>query len=298
MIARGLRLLLAIQALGVALCAYLLVRFGGFAPIPAALIGCAALLGVYALFVLATFAITWPRNPDAIPEQKIGFLAACRMVLHEWLAFFALFGVIQPFADAFFAVKGKRRPSSGQPPVMLVHGYRCNSGLWWWMAARLRAAGFTVEAIDLEPALASIDRFAEQLHNRIEAVLQDTGSAKVRIVTHSMGGLVARAYLRRYGTAKVGKLITLACGHHGTRIARLGLGQNAREMEPGSAWLAALEEPVPVPSVTVWAAQDNFIAPQTSSHLSGAEDIMLKGVGHLSFVFSRCILDIVMKELR
>jgi triacylglycerol lipase len=180
---------------------------------------------------------------------------------------------------------------------MLVHGYRCNSGLWWWMIARLRAAGFAADAIDLEPALSSIDRFAEQLHRHIEACLQDAGSAKLRLVTHSMGGLVARAYLQRYGTARVDKLITLACPHHGTRIARLGCGQNARQMEPGSAWLAALGEPAPVPAVTIWTAQDNFVGPQTSSRLSGAQDIVVAGIGHLAFMFSRRVLDIVLEDL-
>jgi hypothetical protein len=52
-----------------------------------------------------------------------------------------------------------------------------------------------------------------------------------------------------------------------------------------------------VPVVTVWTAQDNFIAPQTSSRLSGAQDIIVTGMGHLTLVFSRLVLDIVTKEL-
>jgi triacylglycerol lipase len=297
MVARGLRLGLAVQALGVALCAYLLVGFAEFSLPAAAGLSFAALLCVYFLFTLATFAICWPRKNDGIPGADLGFLAACRTILTEWLAFFALFGVIQPFADSFFSVKAAPRRTE-KLPVMLVHGYRCNSGLWWWMIARLRAAGFAAEVIDLEPALVSIDRFAEQLHHGVEAYLQDTGGPKLRLVTHSMGGLVARAYLQRYGSHRVDKVITLACGHHGTRIARLGLGKNAREMEPGSAWLAALAEPAPAPAVTVWTAQDNFIAPQTSSRLSGAQEIVLSGMGHLTFMFSPHVLDIVLKELR
>lgn len=295
MVARRLRWGVAIQALGVALCAVLLVRFAELSPAVAAALGFAALLSIYLLLTLATFAICWPRN-RGIAAKNIGFLAACRTIAMEWLALFALFAVIQPFADSFFSVKCCPRRTE-KLPVMLVHGYRCNSGLWWWMIDRLRAAGFAADAIDLEPALVSIDRFAEQLHCHIEAYLQDTGSIKLRLVTHSMGGLVARAYLQRYGTARVDKLIALACPHHGTRIARLGCGQNAREMEPGSAWLAALGEPAPVPAVTIWSAHDNFVGPQTSSRLSGAQDFVLAGIGHLTFMFSRRILGIVLKEL-
>ena len=299
MVARGLRWGLVVQALCVALCAYGLVRFGGTRPPLATVTGLAGLFCVYGLFALATFALTWPRKLDAVPEQSIGFFAACLTILREWLSFFALFAVIQPFADSVFRVKREQQQRlQGAFPVVLVHGYKCNSGLWWWMIARLRSAGFTAEAIDLEPALASIDRFADQLHRHIESCLARHGGGKVRLVTHSMGGLVARAYLKRYGSGKVDKLITLACGHHGTRIARLGSGRNAREMEPGSAWLKALPEPVPVRTVSVWTAQDNFIAPQTSSRLSGAESVMLSGIGHLTFMFSERVAGLVVQELR
>lgn len=295
MVAKGLRRGLAVQAIGMAICAYLLVRFAELSLAAAAALSFAVLLGVYLLLTLATFVICLPRSRDDGPGQTISLLAACRMILTEWLAFFALFGVIQPFADELFSVKSRSRRAE-KLPVLLVHGYLCNSGLWWWMIPKLRAAGFVVEALDLEPALASIDRFAEQLHHAIEAYLQETGSLKLRLVTHSMGGLVARAYLKRYGGQRVDKVITLACGHHGTRIAYFGLGKNAREMEPGSVWLAELPEPAPAPVVTVWTAQDNFIAPQTSSRLSGAQDIVVSGMGHLTLVFSRLVLDIVTKE--
>ncbi len=296
MSARGLRWILAVEAAGVFLCAVLLVRFAAMSAAGAFALSAALLLGVYFLFTLATFAVCWPRKASDNAGQKIGAFAACRMIFKEWLAFFALFAVMQPFADSLFSFK-RARQRSDKPPVLLVHGYQCNSALWWWIVGRLRAADFSAEAIDLEPAFAGINSYAEQLHRRIEACIEATGSETVQLVTHSMGGLVARAYIQRHGGRRVGKLITLACGHHGTRIARLGPGKNAREMEPGSAWLAALEEPVPVPAVTVWAAQDNFIAPQTSSRLDGAREIMLTGIGHLTFVFSPRILDILVKEL-
>ncbi len=300
MVARGLRWILAVEALGTAFVAFLLVSYGGLRPLEAAALGLAALLGVYFLFILATFALTWPK-PDAAPGQKIGLASACAMIAREWLSFFALFGVIQPFGDTLFSVKrarGRADAPTDAPLVILVHGYSCNSALWRPMIGRLRKAGFAAEAIDLEPALASIDSFADQLDGFIEAAIRGTGAAKVSLVTHSMGGLVARAYLKKYGARRVNKVVTLTCGHHGTALARLGRGLNAREMTPGSAWLAALPEPAPVPLVSVWAAQDNFIAPQTSSRLAGAGDVMLTGIGHLTFMFSGRVADLVVKELR
>jgi predicted alpha/beta hydrolase family esterase len=288
---------LAVEALGVAFLAFLLVVHGGFQPIEATVLGLAALLLVYFLFILATFALTWPLKPDAARGRKIGLASACVMIAREWLSFFALFGVIQPFGDTLFSVK-RARGRADAPHVILVHGYSCNSALWRPMIGRLRAAGFSAEAIDLEPALASIDSFADQLDGFIEAAARGNGAAKVSLVTHSMGGLVARAYLKKYGARRVKKVVTLACGHHGTTLARLGMGQNARQMAPGSAWLAALPEPAPAPVVSIWAAQDNFIAPQTSARLAGASDVMLSGLGHLTFMFSGRVAGLVVKELR
>lgn len=297
MIARGLRFGLAAQIFGAALFAYGLTNIYKLSAPSAALLGFAALLAVYAGLTLLTFTLTWPRKPEATPAQRIGFLPACLMIFREWLAFFALFAIVQPFGDSLFSVKQARR-RSGEPPIVLVHGYKCNSAFWWWLIVRLRSAGFAAEAVDLEPALASIDGYAGQLHRQIEACLHETGAAKVRLVTHSMGGLVARAYLERYGAARVEGAITLACVHHGTRLARLGFGLNARQMEPGSAWLSALPGRLPIPTVNVWMAQDNFIAPQTSSRMAGSEDIMLSGMGHLTVAFSPLVADLLVKKLR
>lgn len=296
MVARRLRMGLAIQALGVVLFAYLMVRFAGIMPAAAAALSLAALLAAYLLLTLVLFGISWPRSNKAGPGPHPGAVAACRMILAEWLAIFALFAIIQPFADSVFSVK-RKRGGNAKLPILLVHGYACNSALWWWMMPRLRAAGFDADAIDLEPPLGSIEGFADQLHRHIEAYLKDCEACELQLVTHSMGGLVARTYLQRYGEARVGKLITLACPHHGTRLAQLGLGQDAREMEPASGFLAALGEHVPVLAVTIWSAADDFIAPQASAHLDGAKEVWLSGLGHLAFVCSRRVLDIVLQEL-
>jgi pimeloyl-ACP methyl ester carboxylesterase len=104
-----------------------------------------------------------------------------------------------------------------------------------------------------------------------------------------MGGLVSRAYLRRHGAARVAKLVTLGSPHHGSRLAVLGLGENGRQMIPGSAWLAGLNAPgaVPLPeTVSLYSCQDNYVMPQDSSVLDGARVVPLAGIGHLEMAFS------------
>ena len=73
MVARGLRWGLAVQAVGMAICAYLLVRFAELSLAAAAALSFAALLGVYLLFTLATFAIWWPAAATTPPDRPSAF---------------------------------------------------------------------------------------------------------------------------------------------------------------------------------------------------------------------------------
>jgi len=279
--------MLVLELLG----AFIALRALGAGILYAAALSFAILFALHVLLILATFAIARPRAS--------GFIALCQTVAAECLAYFALFAIIQPFERLFIGA-GKAPPGPGKkPPVMLVHGYVCNRGLWWRLLARLRAHGIDAKPVNLEPPLASLGTLAESLHGHIEAYLEETRSEKLVLVTHSMGGLALRAYLVRHGTERVAKAVMLACPHHGTRLALLGFGRNARQMQPGSAWICELakHEPLPVPAVNIWSAHDNFVAPQASGRLEGARELVLDDLGHLSFVFSRRVLKILLQEL-
>jgi triacylglycerol lipase len=214
----------------------------------------------------------------------------------------ALFVFIQPFermwmgADAVAVSLGDQ--AERRVPVLLIHGYLCNRGLWWWLRRRLRAAGIGVATVNLEPPLASIQTLAANLHERIEAVVSETGAHQLVLVGHSMGGLVARAYLARHGAARVVRLATLASPHHGSVMARFGPGKNAREMEPDSAFIAKLPPADPrVPTSSMWSPTDNFVAPQDSARLAGAIDIVLPHCTHLALLFSPQVFEALRVEL-
>jgi triacylglycerol esterase/lipase EstA (alpha/beta hydrolase family) len=170
-------------------------------------------------------------------------------------------------------------------PVLLVHGYGANGGFWAQLAALLEAQGFSHATVDLEPVFGDIEAYAPQLEQAVQALLQASGSAKVVIVAHSMGGLVARAWLRRFGADRVARIITLATPHHGTDLAHMGPGHNARQMRRDAEWLARLdaadrEQRSLFTSIYSW--HDNIIAPQDSCHLPGARNIALAGIGHVA----------------
>lgn len=231
---------------------------------------------------------------------RIGAGQGLVMFLRELAAFFLLFTVVMPFERFFMGDDRLGRSEGGRLPVLLIHGYQCNRGFWLWLRSRLSRAGWQVATISLNPVFNDIDGYVEPLARRIEEILAATGAERAILVGHSMGGLVSRAYLRRHGAARVAKLITLGSPHRGSMLAKLGLGENGRQMVPGSAWLAGLNAPgaVPLPqTVSIYSCQDNYVMPQDSSVLEGAKVVPVAGIGHLEMAFSPEIERLLLAEL-
>lgn len=257
----------------------------------------ALVLGAMLLGRALTMAVTWLvawRHPSAAPPLRAGQRLA--MVLREYGAFVRGFVLVQPWV--WLGMPADRLRASVQP-MLLVHGYGCNRGIWWWLRPRLEAAGHVVATISLEPPWGGIDGFAEQLHARIEAVCAATGAPRVTLVAHSMGGLVSRAYLARHGDARVARLISIASPHGGSRLAHLGLGRCARQMQPGSHWLARLaQQRVNVPFVSIRTPQDNFVMPQQLQRHADARDEPLPGVGHMAALCDERTLRLVLAHTK
>ena len=299
MVARWLRLCLGMEAAVLLVAWALLVQAMGWSSSTAAALAIAAFFAVNSAPIIITYpiALHYRRRVTAVPRS--GSLRVLRGMVNEWLAFLAVFVLVQPFERMWMGSDAVGRVHDRRPAVLLVHGYACNRGQWWWLRRRLRAGGFAVTTINLEPPLADIDCFAGQLHARIEALLAETGVDRVALVAHSMGGLASRAYLRRHGCGRVTTLITLASPHHGTLFARLIPGRNARQMEPDNDWIRQLsdQESFAVPVVSIWGAIDEFMVPQDSSRLANARDTAFATLGHLSMLFSPAVLQRLQAEL-
>jgi len=190
-------------------------------------------------------------------------------------------------------------------PVLLLHGYGCNSGYWAQLLPRLTQARISHATVDLMPVTGDIDSYVVQVERAVEALRAQTGAARIAIVAHSMGGLVTRAWMRRHGDERVQRAITLGTPHFGTGLASFGLGINARQMRcRGGApcdWLRALAEGESVGRrarfTSIFSHHDNIVSPQTSSLLPGARNLAFGGIGHVALGRNPRILDAVMMEL-
>lgn len=197
-------------------------------------------------------------------------------------------------------------PRGGPPqltnPVLLIHGVVCNRGVWRPMARALCAHGFgPIGAVNLEPPMGNIGSHAEYVAKEIRQLRRDCGGARVAIIAHSMGGLVARDVLRLLGPDDISRIVTLGSPHHGSSLTRVLPGLPYRQMEPGSDWLADLnaaqEGHFPVPVTCIYSANDNLITPSASAALEGAACIELNGLGHLSLLSARPAIDCTLAAL-
>lgn len=232
----------------------------------------------------------------ASPAPRLGFFRRLRIMVGEYLAFLLTFLLVIPFERLWMPTD---RLAPGRRPILLVHGYGVSRGIWWLLRRRLEAAGHTVASVSLAPPYTSIGKLVPQLHQRIEDVCAATGSKQVTLLAHSMGGLVCRSYLARHGIARVDKLITLATPHGGTELARIGIGQNAREMRPGSLWLRDMaSESVKIPAVALRNPYDNYAMPQDNQRLPGARDVELPAVGHVAMLYDGRVANLVLDLCR
>ena len=249
----------------------------------AVLFALACLLWLRLWLTAVTFAYAWfYRSPSA----RLGWWPWIRMFLAEYAAIIANFVLLSPFEREWMGAD-RLMPSQGRPPLLLIHGFWCSRAAWWWLRPRLEVDGWVVATINLEPVNTSIENYVAPISRRIDEVLAETGAEQVILVGHSMGGLAARAYLRRFGVAKVARLVTLGTPHAGSELARIGFGQNARQMRPGNAWLKALAREVPrVDTLTIFSPHDNYVMPQSNLELLGGPSQLINGLGHLSMLYS------------
>jgi triacylglycerol esterase/lipase EstA (alpha/beta hydrolase family) len=186
-----------------------------------------------------------------------------------------------------------------RPPVLLVHGYGCSRAAWWWLRRRLEAAGWTVATISLEPIYGSIDDYVDPLARRIDAVLAETGAEHVLLVGHSMGGLVARAYLQHYGkraSRRSGDSRNSASGQ--SDLARSASAPTRVRCGPHSAWLQALASPAAMlDTLAIYSPHDNYVMPQSNLQLPGTASHSIEGLGHLTMLYSPRVAQVLLAAL-
>ncbi len=190
-----------------------------------------------------------------------------------------------------------RTKTNERPPVVLIHGWYENQSFWRWMRKRLgQDPSRRMYSLNLWPMSQRIDFFREQLAQRVNHALADSGHDKVTLIGHSMGGLVARAYIKEYGAEHVERLITLGTPHGGTNLALIWGGKPVRQMRPNSAFLANLDTDPNIRRVdvhTIASVHDNIVVPFDNALMRNSHQHLLYGVGHGGLLRSEAVARIL-----
>jgi triacylglycerol lipase len=205
-----------------------------------------------------------------------------------------LLAVVLVVAGVVAATLGGAAPQgasgqAAQDPILFVHGWNSSASAWNTMIDRFVAAGVPrnrMVAITYNSNQSNAT-IANQVRDAANSLRASTGAARVDIVTHSMGGLSSRYYLKNLGgTAVVDDWVSLGGPNHGTNTAYAcyPFSAGCRDMVPGSSFLDNLnatdETPGSVNYGTFWSSCDEVINPDSSVLLSGATNTGVGCLGH------------------
>ncbi len=186
-------------------------------------------------------------------------------------------------------------PDDGHRPVIFVHGFGGAPGNFLPLRAWLWAKGLKRTYAFEHPAEGTLEEAAEVLSAYVQAVIEVNAlppGARVDLVAHSMGGVVARLAVAHAATReRVDTLITLGTPHRGSFLARYAATPNALDLRPGSSVVERLraQEPWPGPPgwprlIAFWSPADVIVVPPESARVEGAVNLELPGFTHYSYL--------------
>lgn len=184
------------------------------------------------------------------------------------------------------------QPAAAPDPVIIVNGTGGPAFYYEPLKARLEASGHRTWIFQLTNlGLGDIPSTTRDLARFVDGVRAQTGAARVDLVGHSQGGLVARQYVKFEGGAStVDSLVMFGAPNHGTLVANLArlftvgtcVGIVAcHQMTIGSAFLANLnagDDTIGSVSYTsFYTAYDEVVVPYTTSALDdGATNVKIQ----------------------
>lgn len=241
----------------------------------------------------------------AVANLIIGYI----LEFFSFLAMSALYFVSQTHFDP--KEKDIEKDTEGravQQPIVLVHGYLHNSSGWIYHRHRLNKAGFkNVFTVNLGAIpTKSIAEYAEVLKDRVEEIKKMTGRDDVKLVGHSMGGLVSSYYalnVANQNDVNVTDVITLNSPLQGTKMHIFGVGPCVRDMAYGSPFVKELSKKIASSTKTRFfhfaSKADVVILPYYSALNIESEVIarnqntahIASNLGHTAVLFSKKVVD-------
>ncbi|MFJ8085388.1 alpha/beta fold hydrolase [Streptomyces sp. NPDC096205] len=183
-------------------------------------------------------------------------------------------------------------------PVLFVHGWGGTGARWDTMVDWFKADGWPDDYLhtwtyDFHQTNLNT---AKEIAAEVDKLLAATGASQVDIVSHSMGGVSSRWYLKYLGgSPKVESWVSLGGPNHGTQNADKCSDVSCSEIRVDSDFLTALnsgdETPATPRYATWWSACDTVVNPRTSVLVAGAHNTQAGCLDHLGLLSDRTVYE-------
>lgn len=208
-----------------------------------------------------------------------------------------------------------RAPERAEEPVLLVPGFLAGDGTLGLMSRSLRQAGHRTYRSRMRANIGCTLDAAAHVEQRLEQIA-DRRESRVRLVGHSLGGMIARGVAARRpdlvsGVITLGSPVMAPGAHHGclsvgvdllVRLTRAGVpglmtedcvaGECAREgFEQARTPLA-----VDVDFAAVWSRRDGFVDPRACIDPEAAAFEVT--ASHVGMMMDPRTIDVVLAQLR
>ncbi|ODP28376.1 Triacylglycerol lipase [Paenibacillus nuruki] len=163
-------------------------------------------------------------------------------------------------------------------PVIFVHGLGGTASNFTYIESYLSRQGWASNeryAIELPSKSGNQLLNAATISRKVDEVLAQTGSQKVNIVAHSMGGANSLYYiLNNGGLSKVDKLVTIG----------------------GANRLTTSRAPEGIKVTSIYTINDQIVSNQLSM-LDGANNIRVFGMAHIGLLYSPSVSALITTAL-
>ena len=211
-------------------------------------------------------------------------------MLHETVATLRAFDLRETFVAP--------EVESGDDVVVLVHGLMATAGAFRPLRARLeRELGVKVASFTHVPG-AGIRRIAEQLARLVDDL---PDGARVHLVGHSLGGIVARWYVQEMGGHdRVAHTVALASPFGGAPLARklpVLVGADLHERSLVLSRLRGSAHVGDVPHLSIAGSHDRLAPLDTVKAFPRGEVVVMHGRGHNGLLFCDATLRVVVDRV-
>jgi triacylglycerol esterase/lipase EstA (alpha/beta hydrolase family) len=190
-------------------------------------------------------------------------------------------------------------PDGDDTPILLVHGFACNSSCLLWLKWRLQQNGHRrVRAVSYVPPAGNVHKLVPQIKRHIRQLLDDTGATRIHYIAHSMGGLLVRDVLADPDFADcIDKVICLGSPHHGSRAANLiapFVPGAVRQMQYESDYIKSLAAtPGSARYFNIHSQMDDLVLPVNSAVVPGMTHLTVDYLGHCSLLYSPRVVALI-----